>query len=92
VPQARDFMPRTPGIFYSDQALRALLASPRGGRELLMREIERLRNNWDQPSAIMIRDGEGRDLTVTLVRPWTITWWLHPVDWEICILRIELVR
>ena len=61
-------------------------------REKLLREIERLQDNWNQPAAMTVHDVSGRELSVTLLRPWSITWWLHPVDWEIRILRIEVIR
>jgi hypothetical protein len=85
-------MPRTPGLSYSEQAFRTLLSCPGGERGRLLREIERLQNCWHERSPMLKRDGEGRDLSVTLIRPWSITWWLHPVDWEIRILRIEIIR
>lgn len=85
-------MPRTPDISFSEQALRTLLASPRQVRVKLLREIERLQANWNQPAAMTARDASGRELSMTLLRPWSITWWLHPVDWEIRILRIEVIR
>ena len=85
-------MPREPGISFSEQAARALLASPRPAREKLLREIERLRTTWNLPAAATSRDAAGRELSITHVRPWAITWWLHPVDWEIRILHIEAIR
>ncbi len=39
-----------------------------------------------------IMDAAGRELSVHLMRPWSITWWLHPVDWEIRILSIEVIK
>lgn len=85
-------MPRNPDISFSEQALRTLLASPRQMRVKLLREIERLQANWNQPAAMTAIDASGRELSMTLLRPWSITWWLHPVDWEIRILRIEVIR
>jgi hypothetical protein len=85
-------MPAEPAISFSEQAARTLLASPRAVREKLLREIERLRTVWNLPATATMRDVAGRELAITHVRPWAITWWLHPVDWEIRILRIEAIR
>lgn len=85
-------MPREPGISFSEHAARFLLALPRAHRERLLREIERLRSTLHDAKALPLKDASGRDLSVTHVRPWAITWWLHPVDWEVRILSIEAIR
>ena len=85
-------MPRDPGISFSEQALRVLLSCRRPARERLLREVERLLAQWNEPAALTVRDGTGRELNVSLLPPFSITWWLHPVDWEIRILHIEIIR
>ena len=43
---------------------------------------KRLIGHWNEPAALTVRDGTGRELNVSLLPPFSITWWLHPIDWE----------
>ena len=66
-------MPRDPGISFSEQALRVLLSCRRLARERLLREVERLIAHWNEPAALTVRDGTGRELNVSLLPPFSIT-------------------
>ena len=69
-----------------------LLACPRAVREILLREVARLQSACHEPVAATVKDSAGRVLSITHLRPWAITWWLHPVDWELRVLRIETIN
>jgi hypothetical protein len=82
-------MPREPDVSFSEQAARALLGCSRTTREQLLKAIEHLQTTCHEPAEITVKDASGRDLSVSQLRQWTVTWWLDPADWELRILRIE---
>ena len=84
-------MPREPEISFSEQAARTLLACPRPVRERLLRTIGQLRSICHHPADITVKDASGRGLSISYMSQWAITWWLHPVDWELRVLRIEKI-
>jgi hypothetical protein len=81
-----------PELVLDEDVFRFILSLTSPQRKRLISHLERLRSHWNEEPDFREQDQSGRWLSVKVLRPFLVTYWLDgPVN-ELRIVDVEKVR